>query len=209
MRLMDISSDWFTLLCIVLFDGSPLIWSVLVLSMAATVGIQGTRLKAPHYIISDNNVRWSKIFWAYNRPISRKQTCLSHVYVLSSCTKIGSSSVDNNLAGYLEKTAPLTAFNQVDIVYLYIGQHNNICFFTAFRRKGIIPPTFCKHADFSEEVARRILNSEFVTVPFLIQKGLWKGSIHIYQFWHLYSWEYWYGAQEVGLSSTQQVHMYS
>ena len=85
----------------VLFDGSPLILSVLVLSMAARWAY--TRLKAPHSIISDKNVRWSKIFLAYNSPISRKQTCLSHVYVLSSCTKIGSSSVDNNLIGYFEK----------------------------------------------------------------------------------------------------------
>ena len=34
-------------------------------------------------------------------------------------------------------------------------------------------------------------------------------AIHIYQFWHLFSWEYWYDEHEVGLSSTEQVHMYS
>ena len=74
------------------------------------------------------------------------------------------------------KTAPLTTFHQVDIVYLYIGQHNNICFFSSFRRKGPFSPTFCKHANFSEEVARRILNSEFLTVRFLFRKDRERGG---------------------------------
>ena len=73
------------------------------------------------------------------------------------------------------KTAPLTTFHQVDIVYLYIGQHNNICFFSPFRLKGPFSPTFCKHANFSEEVARRILNSEFLTVRFLFRKDHERG----------------------------------
>ena len=66
MRLMGISSDWFALLCIVLsdsvwvFDRSALILAVLVLSMGAQWAY--TRLEAPQSIISDNNVRWSKIF---------------------------------------------------------------------------------------------------------------------------------------------------
>ena len=75
------------------------------------------------------------------------------------------------------KTAPLTTFHQVDIVYLYIGQHNNICFFSPFRRKGPFSPTFCKHANFSEEVARRILNSEFLTVRFLFRKDRERGVL--------------------------------
>ena len=78
------------------------------------------------------------------------------------------------------KTAPLTTFHQVDIVYLYIGQHNNICFFSPFRRKGPFSPTFCKHANFSEEVARRILNSEFLTVRFLFRKDRERGVLFRY-----------------------------
>ena len=77
------------------------------------------------------------------------------------------------------KTAPLTTFHQVDIVYLYIGQHNNICFFSPFRRKGPFSPTFCKHANFSEEVARRILNSEFLTVRFLFRKDRERGVLPV------------------------------
>ena len=66
------------------------------------------------------------------------------------------------------KTAPLTTFHQVDIVYMYIGQHNILLLFTFPPKRP--SPTFCKHASFSEEVARRILNSEFLTVRFLFRK---------------------------------------
>ena len=143
-----------------------------------------TRLEAPQSIISDNNVRWSKIFWAYMSRFRENKLVFPMFTFYQVAPNLASVIVGcQQSCRVFRKTAPLTTFHQVDIVYLYIGQHNNICFFSPFRRKGPFSPTFCKHANFSEEVARRILNSEFLTVRFLFRKDRERGVLPFHTQW--------------------------
>ena len=183
MRLMGISSDWFALLCIVLsdsvwvFDRSALILSVWVLSMGALHSglTPGLRRHSPLFlIIMSDGVNYSEHILVDFEKTNLSFPCLRFIKLHQTSVIVGCQQS----CRVFRKTAPLTSFHQVDIVYLYIGQHNNICFFSPFRRKVPFSRTFCKHANFSEEVARRILNSEFLTVRFLFRKDRERGVLN-------------------------------
>ena len=183
MRLMGISSDWFALLCIVLSDSVRVFDRSASCSDLSGFGFRpwehsgltpGLKRHSPLFlIIMSDGVKYSEHILVDFERTNLSFPCLRFIKLHQTSVIVGCQQSRR----VFRKTAPLTTFHQVDIVYLYIGQHNNICFFSPFRLKGPFSPTFCKHANFSEEVARRILNSEFLTVRFIFRKDRERGVL--------------------------------
>ena len=136
---MDISSDWLTLFCInlldFLFDGSDLIFCLLEHSGLTP----GYRRHYPLFLtIMSDWVKYSEHILVDFEETTLSFPCLRFITLHQTSVIVGCQQPRQ----VFWKTAPLTIFHQVDIVYLYIRQHKTFVSFHLSAEKAHVLQRF-------------------------------------------------------------------